>query len=96
MMVNRVYTNNKLYNITCGLKDSSYPVEQWGDVVYEDHIKWAGFMRIPTEDLGKRVSYRIPVVVKNGLAEIGFLTGWSWQSGGTQYIDFNFYNLWLE
>ena len=96
MMVNRVYTNNKLYNISCGLKDSSYPVEQWGDVVYEDHIKWAGFMRIPTEDLGKRVSYRIPVVVKNGLAEIGFLTGWSWQSGGTQYIDFNFYNLWLE
>lgn len=93
MLVNKVCTKN--YDITCGIKDSSY-IDNWGKPVYESHINWTGSIKIPTEDFGKRTSYRIPGVVKNGIAKVGFLTGWTWQSGGTQYVDFNIYNLWLE
>lgn len=84
----------KAPEVTCGV--GTWSNTGWGEQTYPSSVSWYGSKIIPNDTAGKRVQYKFPVTVSGGLARIGFLTDWSWITDSNQFIEFDFYNLWLE
>lgn len=55
---------SKVYDVRYGVVDGSDPSSDYSEPTYVSHVSFTGSIVVPDGDYGRRVSYRIPVVVK--------------------------------